>query len=187
MSDRTTMECYPSGCWFDFADPQPDQIDLDDIATALSNACRFGGHVPWHYSVAEHACLVRDLVRQDHPELGAAALHHDSHEAYMGDLPTPLKNALEQAGVYRPMVDAIDAAIGELFGLDPAQFHHPAIQEADLLALRMEASVVKRSKGIEGAWRWRELPDMPDGWIPGLDSTAARQHFLTAHSAEIPF
>lgn len=178
------METYPAGLWFDFADPRPEHIDLDDIATALARVCRFGGHVPRHCSVAEHACLVSWLVVEaGHPELALPALHHDDHEAYTGDLPTPLKNALEDAGVYRPMVDSIDQAIGTQLDIDPTEFHHPAVVAADELALRMEAARVKQSRGIQGAWKWRELPPLPEDWEPGLSADAARIIFLDTHGA----
>lgn len=175
-----------SGLWFDFDDPRPEQISLTDIAGALSQTNRFGGHTPWPYSVAEHACLVRRLVIEDgHPELALAALHHDSHEAYIGDLPTPLKNALERAGVYRPLVASIDLAIGAALDVDALEFHHSAVVAADQLALRWEASVVKPSRGIAGAWAWRELPDVAEDWAPGLDPESAREAFLAAHKASV--
>lgn len=183
MSARTTMETTPAGLWFDFANPRPEQIDLDDIATSLSHVCRFGGHISLpHYSVAEHACLVQGFVIEaGHPELAPEALHHDDHETYTGDLPTPLKNYLEEAGVYRPLVDSIDQAIATKLGLDASLFHHPVIVAADRLALRWEASVVKKSRGIEGAWEWRELPDIPEDWLPGWNAEYARRAFLDAH------
>jgi uncharacterized protein len=177
------METHGGG-YIDFADPQPEAIWLGDVAVALAHTCRFGGHVARFYSVAEHALLVRQLVREHfgRPDLGLAALHHDSHEAYVGDLPTPLKAAL---GVgYRAMVDRLDGAIAEAFGLGFADLHHPIIRKADELALRWEASRLKRSRGVSGEWAWRELPDVPDAWRPGMAPVTAALEFRLAHWRE---
>jgi 5'-deoxynucleotidase YfbR-like HD superfamily hydrolase len=59
---------------------------------ALAKICRFGAQTKHFYSVAQHALLVRRLVLDaGHDDLELIALHHDSHEAFVGDLPTPLK------------------------------------------------------------------------------------------------
>jgi hypothetical protein len=46
-----------SGRRFYPADPRPDDMDIGDVAHALSMVCRFNGHVRFHYSVAQHAVL----------------------------------------------------------------------------------------------------------------------------------
>ena len=43
-------------------DPDPEQIVIEDIAQALGNQCRFGGHCRRFYSVAHHSCLLADLI-----------------------------------------------------------------------------------------------------------------------------
>jgi hypothetical protein len=50
-----------SGLYVDTEDPRPDTIRLEDIAHALANTCRYGGHCSRFYSVAEHAvfCSIR--------------------------------------------------------------------------------------------------------------------------------
>src|SRR5918994_6288050 len=84
-----------SGAHLDLADPDPGAIRLEDIAAALSKVCRFGAQTTRFYSVAQHAVLVQRLVVEaGRPDLSLAALHHDSHEAYVGDVTTPLKRML---------------------------------------------------------------------------------------------
>lgn len=80
-----------SGEKFSYANPGP--FRLDDIAESLAKTARFRGHTRGFYSVAEHSCLVATLAARDgHPEIvKRACLLHDAHEAYTGDVPSPLK------------------------------------------------------------------------------------------------
>ena len=63
------------------------EIDIKDIAKALSQICRYAGHIRNFYSVAQHCCHVLELVEDNH--LGA--LLHDASEAYVSDVPSPIK------------------------------------------------------------------------------------------------
>lgn len=74
-------------------DARPEEIDPRDIAHALSNLCRYAGHVNQFYSVAQHCCLVSDWVWMATGDAPAAlwGLLHDATEAYLVDLPRPIK------------------------------------------------------------------------------------------------
>lgn len=68
-------------------------VNILDIAQALSQTCRYGGHTRRFYSTAEHCCLLHDYA-MDHgygPKAAYELLHHDSHEAYVSDMTRPLK------------------------------------------------------------------------------------------------
>ena len=65
------------------AAPLPDEIDIEDIAHGLSHVCRFAGHVPLYYSVAQHSLLVSELLDERTAMWG---LLHDASEAYLHDL-----------------------------------------------------------------------------------------------------
>ena len=69
------------------------QVCIEDIAHALSNICRFGGHTRRFYSVAEHSVRMADELWAGRGTgmLSLAALLHDAPEAYLGDIPAPLK------------------------------------------------------------------------------------------------
>ena len=89
-----------SGIRLDLDDPRSEDIRIEDVAGGLSKVCRFGAQPLEYYSVAQHASLVRQLVVEaGYPELALAALHHDSHEAYLCDIPSPLKSKI--AGIRR--------------------------------------------------------------------------------------
>lgn len=170
---RTEMETR-SGAYFDFANPSATDIDVEDIAHSLSKTCRFGGHCEPFVSVAEHAMLVRYLVRDaGHPELSAAALHHDSHEAFVGDVPTPLKCLFGKS--YRALIERIDGAIGEALEICPEAFCDPVVKEADRLATSIEAVHVKLSGR---ALPYEEPRQLPDWFRPGLSPSAAAELFL---------
>src|SRR3954471_8611075 len=99
--------------WVNPFDPDPEQLDAGDIAQALSNQCRFGGHSRVFYSVAQHSAIVSDLVRDRGGSTTdvLAALLHDAGEAYLVDLPHPLKHRSELGPPYRRAEGLLEAAI----------------------------------------------------------------------------
>ncbi len=101
-----------------FADIRPDDIDIEDIAHALSNVCRYTGHCRKFYSVAEHSV---HASRYAPPGEELNALLHDAAEAYTTDLSTPLKRYLEEtnptrAKRLRQIETRIMAAVHAKFG-----------------------------------------------------------------------
>lgn len=79
---------------FDVFNPISKNINIVDIAHALSNICRYGGHSPKFYSVAQHSVLC-SLVPGSYQEQ-MEALMHDSSEAYLADMPRPIKRNLPE-------------------------------------------------------------------------------------------
>ena len=125
-----------SGIRLDLANPTPDMIDFYDIATALARTERFAHHCPVEgYSVLQHSLLVASLF--DDPVERRYALLHDAHEAYIGDIITPVKQFL--SGISE-LEQRLDAAIFAKAGLEPTM--PPQIRErvmdADLAVLRRE-------------------------------------------------
>lgn len=169
----TMLETH-TGAYLDYADPQASQILVEDVAHALSQICRFGGHTSRFYSVAEHALLVYSLV----PERGLAALHHDSHEAYVCDAPTPLKALLPG---FREVAADIDRAVAAAFGLDVAAFKDPALKAADQMAMRIEARELKASRGVGRYWGFDEEPLLAAPWRLGMSPEEAKGSFLDLH------
>lgn len=129
-----------TGKRFSVVDPSPDDVDIIDIAHALSMQCRFAGHVRWHYSVGQHSILVARVVERFQPDnrrLHLAALLHDASEAYLVDVPRPIKR-LPDFVVYRDMEKRCEWAIREHFGLTCEVPDMLAIKAADEMLLRTE-------------------------------------------------
>lgn len=112
--------------------PDPSLICIEDIAHALSNLCRFGGHSRQFYSVAEHSVMVAGYVRHRHK---LAALLHDASEAYLVDIPSPVKYFIPK---YQEYEQNMMLAISEKFGFEFPL--HPDVKKADREALEKEWS-----------------------------------------------
>jgi len=112
-----------SGRQFWPLDPRPEEIFIEDIAHALSMACRYAGHCKRFYSVAEHSVLVSWHLPR---ELRLWGLLHDASEAYLVDVPRPLKPSLPG---YYDLEAAVMAQVCERFGL-PVEMP-PRVKEID--------------------------------------------------------
>ncbi len=109
-----------SGRFFDLLEPEDYEYCIDEIAEALSNICRYTGHVKKFYSVAEHSVLVSKLVPT---RLALAALLHDSSEAFVGDVSSPLKKLLPE---YQVIEERIQRAIANYYDVPfpfPKEIH----------------------------------------------------------------
>jgi len=96
INNMNFIQTY-TGKQFNFLDPSIDSIDLFDIAHALSNLCRYSGHVKEFYSVAEHCVILSEYVmlQTSDPAQALYALMHDASEAYLVDIPRPIKSHLK--------------------------------------------------------------------------------------------
>lgn len=181
-----------SGRYVDTKNPSATTIHLADIAHALAATCRYGGHCSHFYSVAEHAvfCSIRMERKGCSLDQQIAALHHDDAEAYLGDIPRPMKSLLGKA--YGRLTDRMDAAIIAALDLhgDRGNFHDPAVKDADNWALLVEARHLLPSKGInwpgsiQQTWEIESLPKRiitPDYWMGGVNPSVAEVMFLSRH------
>lgn len=123
-----------SGRWFDVFNPNPDDIDLKDIAHALSNQCRFTGHVKEFYSVAQHSVLVSQFCDPLDAQWG---LLHDASEAYLSDIARPIKKHPDFGPFYLEAEERITNAVMDAYEL-PHEMPD-SVRAADDMLLRMEA------------------------------------------------
>ncbi len=163
------MQTY-SGRRFYPLDPRPDEIEPEDIAHALSLLCRFGGHVDRFYSVAEHCVLMSQAVA---PEHALAALLHDATEAYVVDVPAPLKRCLSD---YLEIEGGVWLAITSRFGVSRRLPRE--VMEADQRILLTErAALMSRAERWSQDDDYRPLPVVVMGWRPEMAERQYRWRF----------
>jgi len=90
---------------FDVLNPSAKDLRMSDIAHALSNLCRYGGHSPEFYSVAQHAVLCSYFTGTATQKL--KYLHHDDSEGYLVDMPRPIKKNLKEYNIIEERLQAV--------------------------------------------------------------------------------
>lgn len=122
---------------YDFLRPDQSEIRIEDIAYGLAGEPRFAAQAPV-YVVAQHSVLAVRLVEAWGGSLIERrwALMHDAAEAYVKDLPAPLKRLPELAG-YRRIEDIAMRAICDTFGLVGYK-KPPIVGRADDVLLDLE-------------------------------------------------
>ena len=150
-----------TGKIIDLLEPNPDQFTIEDIANNLGKMCRFNGQLKTWFSVAEHCIKVAQMVPDKYK---MQALLHDAAEAYLCDVPTPLKRLLGKS--YTDIEERIAGAIGRRFGVE-------LINLPTLVKLADRAMVVSERNAFQ---------DKPQKWgdeyeetllYPGLQRTYA--------------
>jgi uncharacterized protein len=144
--------------------PSPDEIAIVDVAHSLSQMCRFLGHTEGFYSVAQHSVLVSEHVPQDDALWG---LLHDASEAYLCDLPSPIKRDPEMH-IYRIAEDRLMRAICERYGLRPEMPHSVKVADKVLLATEFrdvttmdDPDWIRNECGVEPLDRYHIAPWPP--------------------------
>ncbi len=120
----TGKEFYPM-------DPQPEAIDIRDIAHALSMVCRGNGHVNRFFSVAQHCinCAMEAEARGMSQRVILACLIHDASEAYMSDVPRPFKQFL---GEYLQQEEKLlEVIYGKFLGSPLTEEEQNALKQID--------------------------------------------------------
>lgn len=179
-----------SGRLVDLLAPRPEDINLRDIAHALARLNRWGGHTRDSISVAQHTLLVAKYVPAD---CRVHALLHDAHEAYTGEVPSPMKEAQDgvgAAGGYRDKVGptkcieiGLDEVIYFALGLSaPTEAQRAAVHEADRRAAATEARDLLPPSVFAALPFAEPFPDdLKKPWREGEAETrlleAFRQHF----------
>jgi 5'-deoxynucleotidase YfbR-like HD superfamily hydrolase len=149
------IETY-SGKLISLLDPQPEDIDIKDIAISLARICRFNGHCNHFYSVATHSVYTACVVDEHLGDLMTiyAALLHDAGEAYYGDVTTPVKRLLGPA--WKELNERFDRVIADKFGIVWTEERKRVVKYADQVAGSSEARDLMCSEGSH--WLVRAEP-----------------------------
>lgn len=190
-----------SGRAFYPCSPLPEDVDIFDIAHALSMICRFGGHSRVFYSVAQHSILVAYEAERAglNRAVCLAALLHDAAEAYVGDMIWPLKRAIGHLG-YDDIEAQVQAAILDRFGLLKLPEELRAqVKHFDLVLLATEKRDLMAGGGIGGAgreaeaareklgaWHCDEIAPAPERIQPWVPAEAREAFLATFYRYSVP-
>lgn len=158
------MQTY-TGRQFWPIDPRADEVCIEDIAHSLSMMCRYAGHCIRFYSVAEHSVL---LARAASPENALWALLHDASEAYLVDVPRPVKPFLPG---YREAEATVMLAVCDRFGL-------PWLMPDEVKAL---------DNGILGDEQRQNMAPPPKPWYHNGEPIGAVLQFWSPEQAKTEF
>jgi hypothetical protein len=165
------MNCWLqtyTGRKFTPLEPNIEDINIFDIAHSLSNQCRFSGHCLRFYSVAEHCVHTAALVR---PELKLVALMHDAAEAYLVDLPTPIKRNMP---LYAEAEKNLEIVIASKYG-----FPYPIPQEVKMI----DSSLLSDEREQNMAW----TDTAPGLWGNPTPAAGIRLNFWKPEQAKDEF
>jgi uncharacterized protein len=151
-------------------EPYPDEIDIRDIAHALSMQCRFTGHSRVFYSVAQHCIHVSEHCDEADRLWG---LLHDAAEAYLVDLARPVKHqpALKP---YRDAEHKIMAAVVKRFDLTPEQPESVTIADHRMLTTEAQQLMNQHPDWLE----WSDLGEPYPTTIRPMSPADAEAVFL---------
>jgi hypothetical protein len=193
---------------FSLVDPDPADVDFEEVAEALGKLARFNGHTIGYpaYSVAQHCvmgadglldeCVVAEHIAPYCQRMAALFLLHDAHEAYMGDITTPVVYALDHIrwpdgppgnnGLVKQLVadlkHRLDVAIHAAAGVDmPTDAERTVIKHWDQRMLMAERNAFMG--GTPGPWDREvkpapmDLGDFGVPWEPDVADLAWRLAF----------
>lgn len=159
-----------TGRRIDPLDPDPEALVIEDVAHALSHLCRFNGHCRVFYSVAEHSVRVARAVPAEDARWG---LLHDASEAYLADVPRPVKRRLPN---YEELEERFMAVVAARFGLPWPM--PEAVKHFDTVLLATEARDVMGTDATTWGIAEAPLPEVIAPW----SAPEAEAAFLAAWS-----
>lgn len=177
MGKRTAFVRTYTGKNLDLLNPDPDQIDIIDIAHHLAKLDRYNGACPELYSVGQHSLHAVEALPPDADKnLRLYTLLHDSSEIFCGDVVRPLKIELRE---YKVIEKRVMDAVCIKFGLDcsdytPVKDADKAVMAAEMIQLHGWHDVVTESGLPEPAkirihgLSWKEYAKAE--FLNGIDS-----------------
>lgn len=152
-------------------DPRPEEMAIADIAHSLAHQCRYAGHCKSFYSVAQHSVLVSRICD---PQDALWGLLHDAAEAYLVDLPRPVKRFSDLGAHYRDLEANLLRAMCERFGLSLPE--PVSVKCADDIALVTEMRDLMAEPPVRWKESWSSAPLRETIWP--LSPEVAKRLFL---------
>lgn len=147
--DNTWIQTYTGRKFYPLT-PKAEDINITDIAWALSNLCRFNGHSKHFYSVAEHSIYVSENSPKQYALQG---LLHDAAEAYIGDIASPIKPFFKVDLIEKQIMRCISIH----FGLDDLCPLPDIVKQVDRALLADEAMQIMNPCTVP----WPQLQEPP--------------------------
>lgn len=154
--------------YLDIAKPKVSDIDIYSIARGLSRQFRYAGQTPKPYSVAEHCVLMATAHVETGGSYGLEMLMHDAAEAFIGDMPKPIKQLLPK---FIELEQQLENVIVEAFGLRVSEDTINAIKDFDRRILKTEKQTIWPRDKAQWAG-FNEIKALP-----------VELHFLPSHTA----
>ena len=152
-------------------DPKEEEVNLYDIAWALSHLTRYNGHMDRFYSVAEHSVHVANQI----PDVETAkwGLLHDAPEAYIGDLVRPVKVNFP---LFCELEDNIMFVIAKKFKLKGDKIPKEVHKWDNILC------ATEKEYLLHGSEHWENMPDPINMKYPlGVSAKIAYQKFMNKY------
>lgn len=169
-----------TGKRFELSNPTPESIDIVDVAVALAHQSRYAGHTFSHYSVAVHSVVVSQVLEDigESRDVQRWGLLHDAAEAYVTDVPWPIK-AMGLVPGLRELEAVIMRAVVVRFGLE-AKDEPQVVKDVDLEMIDAESDDL-----LNRHWSWETpRPARQEVWrrfrAAPEDEVAARAFILRA-------
>jgi len=181
VTERGPWQQTASGSAFFLADPRVCEVRFSDIAMAISHQCRFNGHfkdfLPL-YTVAEHATRISVWMEEDGctPLECYAGLHHDSAEAYTGDIISQVKYCVPEL---RPFLHKIETVVNTALYFEMTEELEKLTKQYDFIALATEVRDLLPKNQTE--FSWGDLPDPRRPKIKPWGPEKAYQYFVRRH------
>lgn len=149
---------------------RPEHINIGTIARGLSHMPRFSGQIDAPWNVALHSMLVEEIVAlvSSNPKERLMALLHDASEAYIADVPTPLKRLCP---AYYEAENHIMDCVVKKFGVEAQWPLNELLQKADKLALYVESRLWFPGRELLICGFWDQTSDP---WVTDVEKQMAR-------------
>lgn len=150
-------KALPSGNAIDLLNPSEYTFTITEVDDLLSKVRRFNGY---GISVAQHSVMVADTILKitGNPYLALMGLLHDSAEAYIGDISTPVKQVLGE-DIDRLETSIRSAITQQLF--PQANYliagYEVIVKWVDMMALRYELNDLIADGRYQDNEHWRNV------------------------------
>lgn len=154
---KNAWKALPSGRAIDLLNPSEYTFTITEVNDLLSKVRRFNGY---GITVAQHSVMVADTILKitGNPYLAMMGLLHDTAEAYIGDISTPVKQVLGEP--LSQLETSIRSAISlQLF--PQANYlisgYEVVVKWVDMMALRYELNDLIAEGRYQDNEHWSEV------------------------------